>query len=269
MAQQQRDIGAEDLARLGRQQYTYGFGGGTIGGNIWNWRQPTTMERLSGRNELIPELRPELRGRVNVMPAGRGSAQELQSMREAGGRPYVEAPELYRRGGGKSQLDRSDQFYSTVTGRPMGTLMGTGSYGGFGRGPNKSQRSWSNYVGDSPIANRVGTEFYKDSPFYRSGGRGGPQPESSDMSGSGQMTPSSGGGPQPAQGTSIPPVVPERSLGISSETPLSFTGFGRATGESAYRTPTIPQTVPSPLPRGTTETLTSFSGIPRFPFAGY
>ncbi len=127
-------MGAEGLARLYGQQYTYGFGGGTIGGDIWNIRQPTSMEMLYGKREPIVELKPEYRGKVNVTPAGRGSAQELRGMREAGGRPYVEAPELYRRGSGKSQLDKSGQFYSTVTGRPMGTFMGTGSYGGFGMG---------------------------------------------------------------------------------------------------------------------------------------
>jgi hypothetical protein len=81
--------------------------------------------------------------------------------------------------------------------------------------------------------------------------------------------PEGGGGPQPAQGTGAPFTAPERSLGTSASSPLSFTGFGRTIGESAYRTPTIPSTVPSPIPRGTTETLTGFGGVPRFPFAGY
>lgn len=76
-------------------------------------------------------------------------------------------------------------------------------------------------------------------------------------------------GQQPSQRASVPPIVPDRSLGMTAENPLAFTGFGRATGESAYRTPTIPQTVPSPIPVGTTRTMTSFGGIPRFPFSGY
>lgn len=249
MAQQQRDIGAENLARLGRQQYTYQFGVGTIGGNIWNWRQPTTMERLSGRNELIPELRPELRGRVNVMPAGRGSAQELQSMREAGGRPYVEAPELYRRGGGKSQLDRSDQFYSTVTGRSMGTLMGTGSYGGFGGGSKET-----------------------------------PQPPTPPPPPP-QKPPSSGGGPQPAQGPAPKPKTPPMPTGsyMSDQYGYGFTsqpmGFS---GESAAFTPagssigmrpspTATSTFP-PFPEFDTRDYLSgagFGGIPRFPYTRY
>lgn len=81
--------------------------------------------------------------------------------------------------------------------------------------------------------------------------------------------PEGGGGPQPAQGTGAPFTAPERSLGTSASSPLAFTGFGRTIGESAYRTPTIPPTVPSPISRGTTETLTGFGGVPRFPFAGY
>jgi hypothetical protein len=31
----------------------------------------------------------------------------------------------------------------------------------------------------------------------------------------------------------------------------------------------FPQTAPSPIPRGTITSLTSFGGIPRFPYAGY
>ena len=77
------------------------------------------------------------------------------------------------------------------------------------------------------------------------------------------------GGPQPTQGTTPAPIVPDRSLGMTSEGPMAFTGFGRTVGEAPYRTPTIPQTIPSPIPRGTIPSLTSFGGIPRFPYAGY
>lgn len=145
MEQEDQDISAQLLANLARQQYAYSFGGGTIGGDIWNWRPPTYGERMAGKNELIPELKPELRGKVNVTPAGRGAAQELRGMREAGGRPYVEAPELFRRGrgGGKGvgRYEDPNKFYSTVTGRPMGTLMGMGEYEGFGKTKEQPQPS--------------------------------------------------------------------------------------------------------------------------------
>jgi hypothetical protein len=77
------------------------------------------------------------------------------------------------------------------------------------------------------------------------------------------------GGPQPAQGTTPAPIVPNRSIGMTSESPMAFTGFGRNVGESPYRTPTIPKITPSPIPRRTIPSLTSFGGIPRFPYAGY
>lgn len=80
---------------------------------------------------------------------------------------------------------------------------------------------------------------------------------------------SGGGGSQPAQQPSLPPVLPERSLGISSPSLLPFTGFGRITGESPFRTPTIPKETPSPLPRGAAGAISSPLGIPRFPFANY
>ena len=36
--------------------------------------------------------------------------------------------------------------------------------------PNTTQRSWSNYVGASPIESRRGTDFYADSALYGVGG---------------------------------------------------------------------------------------------------
>lgn len=77
------------------------------------------------------------------------------------------------------------------------------------------------------------------------------------------------GGPQPAQGTGAPFTAPERSLGTSASSPLAFTGFGRTIGESAYMTPIIPPIIPSPIPSSSIGSLTSFGGIPRFPFSGY
>jgi len=247
MAQKQEDISAQLLSNLSRQQSAYSFGGGSIGGNIWSWRQPNIFEIASGKTDLVPELRQELRGKVNVMPAGRGAAQELQGMREAGGRPYVEAPERFERGAGTSQLDRSDQFYSTVTGRPMGTMMGMGEYGKFGPAIQTSQRSWTNYTGDRPISGMN----YENSPVWGQGGtripeRSGPRnPEYAQRSGFRSMGLS--GGPQPNATIQTP----------TTGSPQSFAGFGGMMREQEEE-----------MNRGL-GSLTGFGGIPRFPFSNY
>jgi hypothetical protein len=87
-----------------------------------------------------------------------------------------------------------------------------------------------------------------------------------------------GGGPQPQQSmatapttpptptASLAPIIPERSLGLTAESPLAFTPFGRTIGESAFRTPEIPPAVRSPLPTNIASSITSPFGIPRFPY---
>lgn len=85
------------------------------------------------------------------------------------------------------------------------------------------------------------------------------------------------GGPQPAQSmatpatttptTSFAPVVPQRSLGLTSENPLAFTPFGRTIGESPFRTPEIPPVVRSPFPENIASSIRSPFGIPRFPYS--
>jgi hypothetical protein len=96
----------------------------------------------------------------------------------------------------------------------------------------------------------------------------------------GQYTPvrGLGGGPQPQQGiatapttpstptASLAPIIPKRSLGLTAESPLAFTPFGRTIGESAFRTPEIPPVVRSPLPRNVASSMRSPLGIPRFPY---
>jgi hypothetical protein len=87
------------------------------------------------------------------------------------------------------------------------------------------------------------------------------------------------GGPQPAQAATstitpptvqqqLPPVIPDRSLGLSAESPLAFTPFGRRTGESPMRTPAIPPITRSPFPRNVASSMTSPLGVPRFPYLG-
>lgn len=266
MANKKRDVSAENLARLYGQQYTYGFGGGTIGGDIWNFRQPSYMERLAGKNELVPELKPEFRGMVNVMPSGRGSSQELRGMREAGGRPYVETPELYRRGKGTSQQDRDDQFYSTVSGRSMGTLMGTGDYGGHS------------------AHGRAGYVETKDGPVKVGQKRGGysKKRESDEM----QAVDSVGQGRAAAGSSPIPKpkILPmptgsymsdqygygftSQPLGFSGE-PAAFTLAGSRIGMRPSPTSTA---TPPPFPEFDSRNYlmgSGFGGIPRFPYSNY
>ena len=74
--------------------------------------------------------------KVAVMPTGTAAKQEYRGIKEAYermGATVLESPEKFVRGKGTSQKDRASQFYSTVTGQPMGTLMGRGAYGGFGK----------------------------------------------------------------------------------------------------------------------------------------
>ncbi len=80
-------------------------------------------------------------------------------------------------------------------------------------------------------------------------------------------------GTQPKQGMATPapisnfsPIIPERSLGLTAESPLAFTPFGRTIGESPFRTPEIPPVVPSPFPRNVASSIRSPFGVPRFPY---
>lgn len=278
MAKQQKiDAGAEFLKKIRRKNAMYVFGGGTIGGDIWNWRQPTIMERLSGRNELIPELKQQYTGgaspynprglspmalsqqaereKIDIVPSNAGqefwNSAEGRRIKQRG--RYVRAPELYRRGKGASQNDSANQFYSTVTGRPMGTLMGTGSYGGFGGGSKERPQP--------------------------------PTPPSPPP----QKPPSSGGGPQPAQGPAPKPTprpktppMPTGSymsdqygygftsqpLGFRGE-PAAFTPAGSSIGMRP--SPTATSTLP-PFPEFDTRDYlggSGFGGIPRFPYSNY
>jgi hypothetical protein len=150
MSRQAQDVSGLLLSNLRRQRSMYTFGGGTIGG-VWRWRQPTTIERMQGITEPIPELDPKYRGvgpagqnqltgrettgprnqkEVYVIPAGMSNKQEYAWMKkeaEQKGIPYVEAPERWTK---KGKDDKS--FYNAQGQKFSGTLMGTGSYGGFG-----------------------------------------------------------------------------------------------------------------------------------------
>jgi hypothetical protein len=131
-----------------RSQSMYAMGGGTIGGDLWDFPKSTSRAESSMFGEKKePTLKPQLQGKINpltgkreggveVLPVGGSSRQEYSDLRDRLTRKgilYTEEPERFERGKGTSDNDREEQFYSTVTGRPMGTLMGTGSYSGFGR----------------------------------------------------------------------------------------------------------------------------------------
>jgi hypothetical protein len=155
-----------DLARESGSMYT--FGGGTIGGDIWQTRMPNYAERALGKRDPVVAIRPEFTYKpisdqdafsgaaaarvVDVIPAGMGGRQEFWNSPEGKrikqrGR-WVEEPKKYVRGTGKSLTGKygspvtdPDSFYDPQTGKKFsGTLMGTGGYGGFGQKEDKKER---------------------------------------------------------------------------------------------------------------------------------
>ncbi len=178
----------------------YTFGGGSIG-NVWRWNATPVIDQTTGITkpkgyELKPQFYSgssrltgtettspipfEQRKKINVIPAGMGGRQEYQWMKGSG--DWVEAPQKYtykteqevgKRGGAGFYDIRGNKF--------SGTLMGTGSYSGFGgRGAQTSQRSWSNYA--EPVGPRNPEYSAQNaaesrarmgrSPSLRSGGMG-------------------------------------------------------------------------------------------------
>jgi len=262
------------LSNLANQKTMYTFGGGTIG-DVWQ-RNPITGEY---------ELRPQFRGvgpagqrgltgrettglknqkEVYVIPAGMSNKQEYRWMKEEAkqkGIPYVEAPEKWTR---KTEKDGEDGFYNARGQKFSGTLMGTGSYGGFGGGkPQSSQRSWDNYV------ERVGPR----NPDY--------------IARSGFRSMDSGGGPQPAQRpapqrTPTPRILPMPSGSYMSDqygsgysrqplgftgSPISFTAAGPRAGMGPSSTAL---STPPPFPElPNYSSLMGFGGYPMLPYANY
>jgi hypothetical protein len=154
------------LEAMRRSNVAYGFG---LGGST-PWTYKTTTNPQTGAITRVPTLKqgytqvgqgasldsrpimakgPTLAPagkKVGVMGAGTAFKQEYRGIREGlerGGATVIEGPEKFVRGKGTSQKDRASQFYSEVTGRPMGSLMGRGAYGGFGKGaqPQPTQLS--------------------------------------------------------------------------------------------------------------------------------
>ncbi len=144
------------LEAMRRSNVAYGFG---LGGST-PWTYKTTTNPQTGAITRVPTLKqgytqvgqgasldsrpimakgPTLEPagkKVGVMGAGTAFKQEYRGIREGlerGGATVIEAPEKFVRGKGTSERDRREQFYSEATGRPMGSLMGRGAYGGFGK----------------------------------------------------------------------------------------------------------------------------------------
>ena len=228
-------------------------------------RKPAPMVLGSGMAN-----RQEFRGLAEAKaPTAIGSMGNIVYGEAVKGVNVIEAPEKYVRGKGTSERDRREQFYSEVTGRPMGTLMGSGAYGGFGgRGPQSNQRNWDNYVAPSGPRN----------PSYGSN----PQKIASAMAASqpAQKTAPTNK-PVPSQ-TPIPQQPPSFISGSGgygyTSTPLGFTGnelsftpAGRVMG--ARPSPT-PLTTGSPFPMFEPNRILedyyggAFGGS-RFPYAGY
>jgi hypothetical protein len=144
------------LEAMRRSNVAYGFG---LGGST-PWTNKAVTDPQTGAIKRMPVLKqgytnvgqgasldsrpimakgPTLEPagkKVGVMGAGTAFKQEYRGIREGlerGGATVIEAPEKFVRGKGTSKRDREEQFYSEATGRPMGTLMGRGAYGGFGK----------------------------------------------------------------------------------------------------------------------------------------
>ena len=179
---------------------------------------------------------------VGVMGAGTAFKQEYRGIREAlgrGGATVIEAPEKFVRGKGTSERDSARQFYSEVTGRPMGTLMGRGAYGGFGKGKQPPQQP--------TLAGGFGVtqdpSLTQATQLNKSGlGQGG-NPLA--FTGFGQF----------ARDQKADQYQTPIGRGLSSMNTLGIPSFPFAGAESAFER--------------SARTATTFGGMQMFPYAGY
>lgn len=218
-----KNPGVMELNNLAKsnQFYRYGLGGGSA------WTSKLALNLSSGKIESkTPTLDPRkyitpdspYRGfgdkrmmAPKVIPAGASGKQEYKYLTEGRklGVDVVEAPEEFRRGKGISQLDRTDTFYSTSTGKAMGTLMGRGSYRGFGNDATKSTGAikYEGQVND----NRSGIKY---------------EGSVSDKA-------------KKIKAAKAQQKIPSSSMGMTGSSPLAFTGFGLQTGFAPSPTSTI------------------------------
>jgi hypothetical protein len=261
------------LEAMRRSNVAYGFG---LGGST-PWTYKTTTNPQTGAITRVPTLKqgytqvgqgasldsrpimakgPTLEPagkKVGVMGAGTAFKQEYRGIREGlerGGATVIEAPEKFVRGKGTSERDSRGQFYSEVTGRPMGSLMGRGAYGGFGKNAVDEQ----------------GNPLSKYSPnVMKSRAARGKNPYGAESTGkiqySGQVNNNSGVAMAAAQ-------VPSSSMGITGSSPLAFTGFGLKTGFGPNPTSMIEPPANSPF-YGRLGYGASYGMFSQFPYAGY
>lgn len=208
----------------------YTFGGGTFPRDFqvsspYMGLEPNTLYQTWEMGPSGPQLSEAAkRFGVQVLPAGATGRQEMRYLVEEAkksGRPYVEAPEKFVRGDPKKRwgntLD-SERLYNARTGAPYSGTIAI----------NYSAGPWRNIKGEE-----MTTGGGYSPAIQASRARQGLKPEGPERGGY--------GGRQPSQGSTPPPVIPDRSLGMTAESPMAFTGFGRIVGESPYRTPTIPR----------------------------
>jgi hypothetical protein len=164
--------GADKLFRMVPKTGSYGRTDSTTGKYVPPEMVPVLKPQYigvgpAGQKGLTGTETTGLKNRksVYVIPAGVSDKQEYQWMKEEAkslGIPWTAAPEKYVRGKGTSGRDRREQFYSEVTGRPMGTLMGLGAYDRFGKGAQPQPTQLSQGFGDlSPRQNTALTESTK------------------------------------------------------------------------------------------------------------
>jgi hypothetical protein len=140
----------------------YLMGGGTIGGpNVWDFS--------SGRPQLSAASQ---RLGVQVLPSGATSRQEMRGIREqamASGRPYVEAPTMYK-------MNEKGQYVDPSTGKTMGAISINYSAGGWRGAQGEEMASGGGY---SPNVQTRRAAQGKNPYGPESGGykeSGGPQP---------------------------------------------------------------------------------------------
>jgi hypothetical protein len=154
--------GVRELQAMSKAKSLYGYGLG--GSSPWTTKAMTDPQtgaikrvQVLDPNKYITADRPyagpadKRKPAPRVLGVGTSNRQEFRGLAEAKaptsiggvgnivygeavkGVNVIEAPELFRRGKGTSERDSRGQFYSEVTGKPMGSLMGRGAYGGFGK----------------------------------------------------------------------------------------------------------------------------------------
>ena len=254
----------------------FAFGGGTIGGEIWDWS--------SG----MPRIKEEFKSRVAVLPSGSSSRQELRYLREQAersGKSWVEAPvqysmtqsEKYGAGPAAYKDPQGNKFSATI-------IDGSSSWGGHGAGAGEYEKRVA-----QKSAQRVGATRQQSEEQ-----NGGTQWQSSSPYSMGQSSQDAmafttfgqGRGINPAQtpemAQTFPPYEPRsgssmaftpfgesmaRQVSDQKESNSFYSGigvpfFGQSMNGSNFKT-----AVSFPLQRTQMTQYGSYGAIPRFPYS--